>query len=97
MGNKEANQTPLAADQDVRRGNEVREVGQATEDEAWASHDADVQISYRGQFVVPFRRRIIAHGADAAQVLKEAAQLTGCKIEDLPLVGIDNPLSDVSH
>src|SRR5260370_1489304 len=66
----------------------------AAEDEAWATHDDTVQTAYRGEFVVPFGRRIIAHGTNAEQVLKEAAAVAGCDADELPLLGIDNPLSD---
>jgi hypothetical protein len=69
----------------------------AAEDEAWASRDEFVQATYRGQFVVPFGRRIIAYGTDATEVLRQAAAIAGCDVEDLPLVGIDDPIADVAH
>jgi hypothetical protein len=66
-------------------------------DAVWAQHDPDVQAAYPGEFVVPFQRRIVAHGRHAAEVLAEAARLTGRKAEKLPLVGILEPLLDLSH
>jgi hypothetical protein len=69
----------------------------AADDETWALKDAEVQATYRGQFVVPFERKIVAHGPDAEQVLAEAARATGRSVEELPLVGIDEPLLDISH
>jgi hypothetical protein len=65
------------------------------EDVRWAQLDPEVQAQYRGQFVVPFGRRIIAHGLDAAAVLAEAALATGCRVEQLALVGIVDPLQDI--
>jgi hypothetical protein len=46
---------------------------------------------------VPYQGRIVAHGTDAEAVLAEAARLTGLKPQDLPLVGIVNPLEDISY
>ena len=67
------------------------------EDAQWARHDKDVLESYRGQFVVPFRRRIVAHGHDVALVLAEAARVTGLRPEELPICGIDDPLHDLPY
>ena len=50
---------------------------------------------YFGEFVVPYQRKIVAHGTDAAVVLTEAAQITGRPVEELPLVGIIDPLMDM--
>jgi hypothetical protein len=52
---------------------------------------------YLGEFVVPYCREIIAHGTDAAAVLAEAARITGRRVEELPLVGVIDPLLDVPH
>jgi hypothetical protein len=52
---------------------------------------------YLGEFVVPYRREIVAHGTDAALVLAEAARITGRRVEDLPLVGVSDPLVDIPH
>ena len=70
---------------------------QTEEDSYWAQQDPDVQAAYAGEFVVPFERRIVAHGPDAAAVLREAARVTGRKAESLPLVGILDPLLDLPH
>ena len=70
---------------------------QAADDETWALQDAEVQVSYRGQLVVPFARKIVAHGLNPEQVLEEAARVTGRKVEELPLVGIDDSLLDIPH
>jgi len=61
-------------------------------DVRWARHDPEVQVKYAGQFVVPFGRKIVAHGKDIAAVLAQAARVTGCSEEQLPLCGIDDPL-----
>lgn len=66
-------------------------------DAAWAEEDSQVLASYPGEFVVPYRRRIVAHGRDVQAVLNEATAKTGRKIEELVVVGIDAPLSDVPH
>src|SRR5438034_10349023 len=67
------------------------------EDAAWAEEDPQVTATYQGEFVVPYDRRIVAHGRDVQVVLKEAAVKTGRKIEELLVVGIDAPLQDVPH
>jgi hypothetical protein len=61
----------------------------------WARHDADVQTKYMGQFIVPFQRQVVAHGTDLAQVLEEAARVTGRKPGELPVCGIDDPLQEI--
>lgn len=66
------------------------------DDIRWAEEDPDVQQRYRGQFVVPFDKKIVAHGHDLEAVLKEAARKTRVKIEELPVIGIDEPLLDVT-
>jgi hypothetical protein len=50
---------------------------------------------YRGEFVVPYRWEVVAHGTDAAVILAEAARITGRRVEDLPLVGVIDPLLDL--
>jgi hypothetical protein len=67
----------------------------AEQDASWAQNDPGVQATYRGEFVVPFQRQVVAHGHDAAAVLAEAARLTGKPVEALPLVGVIDPLLDV--
>jgi hypothetical protein len=57
-----------------------------------ARRDPEVLARYVGKFVVPFDRKIVAHGMDAATVLEEAARITGRSIEELPLVGMIDPL-----
>jgi hypothetical protein len=51
-----------------------------------------VLAQYVGEFVVPFERKIIAHGTDAATVLAEAPRITGRPVEELRLVGVIDPL-----
>ena len=70
---------------------------QVSEDVRWAQQDPEVQAAHRGEFVVPYRRKIVAHGRNAAAVLKEAACKTGANVDDLPLVGIIVPLMDIPH
>jgi hypothetical protein len=67
------------------------------DDARWAGEAPEVLACYLGEFVVPYRREIIAHGTDAAVVLAEAARITGRRVEDLPLVGVIDPLLDVPH
>lgn len=68
---------------------------QRLEDARWARQDPDVLTNYPGEFVVPYERKIVAHGKDAAVVLAEAAQITGRPVEELPLVGVVDPLLDM--
>lgn len=65
------------------------------EDARWARQDPEVLSHYSGEFVVPYERKVVAHGTDAAAVLAEAAQITGRKAEELALVGVVNPLLDL--
>jgi hypothetical protein len=65
------------------------------EDARWAKHDADVLARYSGEFVVPYERKIVAHGTVASVVLAEAARITGRQAEELPLVGVIDPLLDI--
>ena len=67
------------------------------EDVAWAEEDLSVLAAYRGEFVVPYARQIVAHGHDIQAVLSDAARKTGRKLEELLVVGIDSPLQDVPH
>ncbi len=62
----------------------------------WAQQDPDVARQYRGEFVVPYMKRIVAHGQDIRAVLEQAAQKTGKTIEELPVIGIDDALTDVT-
>lgn len=68
---------------------------QRLEDARWARQDPDVLAQYLGEFVVPYEQKIVAHGTDAAVVLAEAAQITGRPAEELPLVGVIDPLLDM--
>jgi hypothetical protein len=65
------------------------------DDARWALEAPEVLALYRGEFVVPYRREIVAHGTHAAVVLAEAAWITGRQVEELPLVGVIDPLLDV--
>ena len=73
------------------------EVFRRLEDAGWAKQDPEVLAHYCGEFVVPFERKIVAHGTDAAAVLAEAARITGRQAEELPLVGVIDPLLDIPH
>ena len=68
---------------------------QQLEDARWARQDPEVLVQFLGEFVVPYQRKIVAHGKDAAVVLAEAAQKTGRPAEELPLVGVVDPLLDM--
>jgi hypothetical protein len=68
---------------------------QRLEDARWARQDPDVLAKYAGEFVVPYERKIVAHGKDAAVVLADASQITGRPVEELPLVGVVDPLLDM--
>jgi hypothetical protein len=68
---------------------------QAAEDIAWAQQDPDVQAKHRGEFVVPYRRTIVAHGHDVATILGQAAAILGRRSEDIPIVGVMDPLLDI--
>jgi hypothetical protein len=60
-------------------------------------HDHEVLSRYSGEFVVPYQHEIVAHGHSAAVVLAEAARITGRQAEELPLVGVIDPLLDIPH
>jgi hypothetical protein len=75
----------------------TEEERQQGEDCRWARHDPEVQAKYIGEFIVPYRRQIIAHGTDIEAVLAEAARVTGLKPDDLPVCGVDDPLMDIPH
>lgn len=66
-------------------------------DIVWAQQDPEIQLTHKGEFVVPYRGQIVAHGQVAAQVLEEAARKTGIRTEELPLVGIIDPVADIPH
>ena len=70
---------------------------QRLEDARSARQDPDVRVQYLGEFVVPYQRKIVAHGKDATVVLAEAANITGRPAEELPLVGVVDPLLDMSR
>ena len=67
------------------------------EDARWARHATEVVVKFRGQFVVPYLRQIVAHGHVVQAVLDEAARVTGRKPEDLPICHIDDPLHELPH
>jgi hypothetical protein len=67
------------------------------EDARWAKRDPEVLAHYCGEFVVPYERKIVAHGTDASAVLAEAARITGRQAEELPLVGVIDPLLDLPY
>jgi hypothetical protein len=63
----------------------------------WASSDPEVQRKYVGQYVVPFERRIVAHGTDLDAVLREAVRATGKAVEELSHCAILDLLEDLPH
>ena len=75
---------PLSAEEALRQ-----------DDARWAMEAPEVLARYVGEFVVPHRREVVAHGTDAAAVLAEAARITGRRADELPLVGVIDPLLDV--
>ncbi|TSC58926.1 MAG: hypothetical protein Greene041619_304 [Candidatus Peregrinibacteria bacterium Greene0416_19] len=64
---------------------------------SWALGDQTVQVEFQGEFVVPYDRKIVAHGHDAAAVLAEAARVTGKRENELALVGIIDPLLEMPY
>ena len=75
---------PLSAEESLRH-----------DDARWAMEAPEVLARYVGEFVVPYRREVVAHGTDAAVVLADAARVTGRRAEELPLVGVIGPLLDI--
>ena len=75
---------PLSAEESLRQ-----------DDVRWAMEAPEVMARYVGEVVVPYRREVVAHGTDAAAVLAEAVRITGRRAEELPLVGMMDPLLDV--
>ncbi len=61
------------------------------DDAYWAQHDARVEQCYAGQWVVPFGRLIVAHGADLAAVLEDAERATGLSRDELVACAIPQP------
>ena len=72
-------------------------VDRQQEDIEWTSGDPDVQQKYVGQYVVPFERRIVAHGTDLEEVLREATRVTGRPADELPHCAILDSLEDIPH
>ena len=70
---------------------------QRHEDARWARHAPEVIVKYRGQFVVPYLRQIVAHGHVVQEVLDEAARVTGRRPDELPICHIDDPLQELPH
>ena len=70
---------------------------QRHEDARWARHAPDVIVKYRGQFVVPYLRQIVAHGHVVQEVLDQAARVTGRRPDELPICHIDDPLQELPH
>jgi hypothetical protein len=68
---------------------------QVAEDIAWAQQDSEVHAKHRGEFVVPYHRAIVAHGHDLALILEQASSILGRPKEDIPIVGIIDPLLDI--
>jgi hypothetical protein len=62
----------------------------------WASQDPEVQTRYPGEIVVPFGRKIVAHGTCLQAVLQEAEKATGCKAEELPVVAVFDDTNESS-
>ena len=68
---------------------------QQEEDLLWATSDPNVQRDYVGQYVVPFQRRIVAHGTDLEAVLREAERVTGKPSDQLSDCAILDPLQEL--
>jgi hypothetical protein len=66
------------------------------EDLQWAQQDPSVRARYRGCFVVPYKKQIVASGHDMERVLADAVQATQRPVEELPVIGINDPLQDIS-
>src|SRR5207244_12852639 len=66
------------------------------EDMCWVLEDPEIRAKYQGEFVVPFKRVIVAHGKDMRAVRAEAALKTGEDPALLPLIPIDASLADLS-
>jgi hypothetical protein len=60
-------------------------------DADWAKSDPEVERQFAGQWVVPFERRIVAHGIDLAKVLQEAERLTFLPQKRLVVCGVPLP------
>lgn len=67
------------------------------DDVRWARHDPDVLVKFRGEFVVPYLRKVAAHGHVVEHVLDEAARVTTRKPDELPICHIDDPLQELPH
>ncbi len=65
------------------------------EDLIWVTEDAEVQRKYAGQYVVPFQRRVVAHGTNLVTVLREAERVTGKPANELPDCAIPDLLQEV--
>jgi hypothetical protein len=68
---------------------------QQFEDMAWAREDPDVQREHRGEFVVPYRRQIVASGKDPSRVLADAARIIGCPPADVVMVNMIDPMDQL--
>jgi len=68
---------------------------QRAEDLDWALNDPEVQRAFQGQYVVPYQRRIVAHGTDLGAVLREAERITGKPAHELPDCAILDPLQEI--
>jgi hypothetical protein len=70
---------------------------QMHEDSAWAmDHYQELDRQYRGQFVVVWKKQVVAHGQDLAELFKHAVG-TGCPREELVLVAVPDPFFDLPH
>src|SRR5262245_53202013 len=66
-------------------------------DADWALHDPEGQQSYRGQWVVAYERRILAHGPDAQAVVEQAARLVPGQAHRLVLCLPDDGADGLQH
>jgi hypothetical protein len=73
------------------------EIDRRHEDLQWAIEAPEVLDKYMSEYVVPFERRIVAHGTDLELVLKEAAQRTGKETWELTFCAVLDPLQDTPH
>ncbi len=85
--------------QDLRARRSTRPLGaeesRRHDDARWALESPEVLALFRGEFVIPYQREVVAHGTDAALVHTDAARTTGRPVEELSLVGVIDLLLNV--
>jgi hypothetical protein len=66
-------------------------------DAEWALHDPGVQELYCGQFVVAYKRQIIAHGPDPKAVAAQAELVVGGVAHRVVYCAPDDPDGWLNH